>query len=365
MRMWEKGISAYVGMGHSLETIHRYLELAKTYGYTRLFTSLQIPEADAAGMVNDFRKFAAQAVELGYSITADISPQACAMLGNNLSDFSALKKLGLAAIRLDDGFSPEQIAALSVASGLDIEINASTITPITLQQICTAKADVSRIRACHNYYPRPETGLSFSLFSERCQLLRDYRIPVFAFIPSRSCPRGPIFAGLPTLEKHRLVSPQLAAKELLASQLVDGVLFGDPLAAEAELASVASLDLSHIELQVIVEADTSAVEREILFAAHTNRIDPGEWVIRSQEARSICRTVIPARTSRPLKIGAITIDNQDYLRYMGEMQVLRSPMPAEPRVNVAAHVIPEELFLLDYIKPGGSFRLKEFIDHEA
>jgi len=363
--MWEKGISAYVGMGTPLATIHRYLELAKTYGYTRLFTSLQIPEADAAGMVNDFRKFAAQAVELGYSITADISPRACEMLGAKLTDFSSLKKLGLSAIRLDDGFSPEQIAALSVTSGLDIEINASTITPSILQQICTAKTDVSRIRACHNYYPRPETGLSFALFAERCQLLRDYKIPVLAFIPSRSCPRGPIFAGLPTLEKHRLGSPQLAAKELLASRLVDGVLFGDPLAAEAELVAVASLDPRYIELQVIVEADTSAAEREILFALHTNRTDPGEWVIRSQEARRLCRTAIAARTSRPRKIGAITIDNQDYLRYMGEMQVVRSPMPADPRVNVAAHIIPEELFLLDYIRPGGAFRLKECIAHES
>jgi uncharacterized protein len=363
--MWEKGISAYVGMGYSLETIHSYLELAKTYGYTRLFTSLHIPEANATGMLSDFHKFVAHAVNLGYSITADISPRACAMLGAKLSDFSALKKLGLSAIRLDDGFSPEQIAVMSVTSGLDIEINASTITPITLQQIYTGKADVTRIRACHNYYPRPETGLSFSLFAERCQLLRDYKIPVLAFIPSRSCPRGPIFAGLPTLEKHRLVCSQLAVKELLASQLVDGVLFGDPLVSEAELASVASLDPSYIELQVIVEADASAAEREILFAVHTNRTDPGEWVIRSQEARSMCQTVIPARTSMPRKPGAITIDNKDYLRYMGEMQVVRSPLPADPRVNLVAHIIPEELFLLDYIRPGGSFRLKEFIAHES
>ena len=364
--MWEKGISVYVGMGYSLYAIQNYLELAKEYGYTRLFTSLHIPEANAAEMLSDFHKFVAYAVKLGYSITADISPQASKMLGANLTDFSALKKLGLSAIRLDDGFSPEQIAAMSVTSGLDIEINASTMTLTTLQNIYAAKADVTRIRACHNYYPRPETGLSFSLFAERCQMLRDYKIPVFAFIPSQSCPRGPIFAGLPTLEKHRLVSPQLAAKELLASQLVDGVIFGDPLVSVEELATVASLDPGYIELQVIVGKGTSAAEREILFGSHTNRRDPGEWVIRSQEARSLCQAIIPVRTSMlPRKIGAVTIDNQDYLRYMGEMQIVRSPMPTDSRVNVAAHVIPEELFLLDYIGPGRNFRLKEFIAHES
>jgi len=361
--MWEKGIAAYVGLGHSLETIHNYLQLAHNYGYIRLFTSLHIPEADAKLVLADFHEFVADAVNLGYSITADISPQASTMLGASLSDLSSLKKLGLSAIRLDDGFSPEQIAAITVTSGLDVEINASTMTPATMHQIYTAKADLTRIRACHNYYPRPETGMSFSLFAERCQLLRDYKIPVLAFIPSRSCPRGPIFAGLPTVEKHRLISSKLAAKELLASQLVDGVLFGDPLVLEDELAAVAALDPSYIELQVTVEADVTTAEREILFSPHTNRTDPGEWVIRSQEARRICQTVIPARTTMPRRAGAVTIDNQDYLRYMGEMQVVRSPLPADPRVNLVAHIIPEEIFLLDYIRPGGAFRLKQFIGY--
>jgi len=363
--MWEKGISAYIGMEDSLETIHTYLKLARRYGYTRLFTSLHIPEANTTVLVSEFRQFAAYAVNLGYSITADISPRTCELLGATLPDCSALKKLGLSAIRLDDGFSAEQIAALSVTGEIDIELNASTITPTVLQQMNAAKADVSRLRACHNYYPRPETGLSFALFAERCQLLREYKIPVVAFIPSRSCPRGPIFAGLPTLEKHRLVSPQLAAKELMASQLVDGILFGDPLAAEAELASVSGLDPNCIELQVIVEKDVSLAEREILFAVHTNRTDPGEWAVRSQEARRLCRTAIPERPGKTRNTGAVTIDNEKYLRYMGEMQVVRASLPSDPRVNLAAQVIPEELFLLDYIKPGRAFRLKEFVAHEA
>jgi len=361
--MWEKGIAAYVGLRHSLETIHNYLHLAHRYGYTRLFTSLDIPEADAKLVLADFHEFVADAVNLGYSITADISPQASTMLGINLSDFAPFKKLGLSAMRLDDGFSPAQIAAITTTSGLDIEINASTMTPAVLHQIYTAKADFTRIRACHNYYPRPETGLSLALFAERCQMLRDYKIPVLAFIPSSGCPRGPIFAGLPTLEKHRLMSPQLATKEFMASQLVDGVMFGDSLVLEDELASVAALDPSCIELQVNVAANTSTAEREILFANHTNRIDPGERVIRSQEARNICQSVIPPHTNMLRPTGAVTIDNQGYLRYMGEMQVVLSPLLPDPRVNVVAHIIPEEIFLLNYIRPGVRFRLKEHIEH--
>lgn len=363
--MWEKGISAYIGLNQSLDTVCNYLKLARHYGYTRLFTSLHIPEADPKLLLRDFKSFITYAKSLEYEITADISPQAFTLLGASMSDLSPLKELGLSTLRLDYGFSSEQIAAITHTSGLFIELNASTITPTILQEIYAANPDLSKIRACHNYYPRPETGLSFPLFAERSKLFRHYKIPVFAFIPSQNCPRGPIFAGLPTLEKHRCLSSMLAAKELLACQLVDGILFGDPLVTEDELSSVAALSSDCMELQVVTQPDLSTTEKEILFATHTNRRDPGECVIRSQEARGLCTSAIPVRSALPRNTGAVTIDNQDYLRYMGEMQIMTSPLLADSRTNVVAHIIPEEIFLLSYIEPGGSFRLKEYLEHES
>lgn len=357
--MWEKGISAYMGLNQSLSAVCNYLKLARHYGYTRLFTSLHIPEADPKLLLRDFHTFMAVAVELGYAITADISPAAFTLLGASMSDLSPLKRLGISTLRLDYGFSPEQIALITHTSELVVELNASTVTPAILQAIHAANADLTKIRGCHNYYPRPETGLSFPLFAERSKLFRQYNIPVLAFIPSQTCPRGPIFAGLPTLEKHRTMSPRLAAKELLACQLVDGLLFGDPLVTEEELASVAALTADCMELEVKVQPDVSTEERDILFSKHTNRHDPGEGVIRSQEARTLCKEIIAPRPSLPRQVGAITIDNQDYLRYMGELQLITSPLPADQRVNIVAHVIPEEIFLLPYLTPGGSFRLKE------
>lgn len=358
--MWEKGISAYIGLDQSLETVCNYLKLARQYGYTRLFTSLHIPEADPELLLRDFKTFIAYAKSLDYEITADISPQAFTLLEASISDLSPLKNLGLSTLRLDYGFSPEEIATITHTSGLHVELNASTVTPTILHEIYAANADLNKIRACHNYYPRPETGLSFSLFAERCRLFRHYNIPVLAFIPSQNSPRGPIFAGLPTLEKHRSFSSMLAAKELLACQLVDGILFGDPLVTEQELATVAALHSDCIELHVSLEPQLSDTETAILFASHTNRRDPGECVIRSQEARTLCKDIISVRPALVRNLGAITIDNQDYLRYMGEMQLITSPLPADSRTNVVAHIIPEELFLLPYIEPGRSFRLKEY-----
>lgn len=363
--MWEKGISAFIGLNHSLETVCNYLKTAHHYGYTRLFTSLHIPEADPQLLLRDFNSFVSYAKSLDYEITADISPQAFKLLGASMSDLSPLKKLGLSTLRLDYGFSPDEIAAVTHTSGLFVELNASTVTPAILQDIAAANADLSKIRACHNYYPRPETGLSFSLFTQRSKLFRHYNIPVLAFIPSQHCPRGPIFAGLPTLEKHRSLSSMLAAKELLASQLVDGIIFGDPFVTEEELAAVAALPLNCIELHVVLEANLSLMEKEILFTLHTNRQDPGECVVRSQEARALCTSNITPRSALPRRFGAVTIDNQDYLRYMGELQIIKSSLAADNRTNVVAHIVPEELFLLSYLEPGGSFRLKEYQTYES
>ena len=358
--MWEKGISVYIGLQHSLDTNISYLKLAHHYGYRRLFTSLHIPEADSRALVSDFRTLMAEAASLGFAITADISPRTFSLLGASNDDLSLFMEWGLNALRLDYGFSPTYMGTITAKSRLNIEINASTVTAALLEDMATANVDFSRIQACHNYYPRPETGLSWASFAQRSALLHSHGIPVFAFIPSLSSPRAPLFSGLPTVEKHRLVPPVVAAKEFLACQLLSGILFGDPLASEEDLASVAALDPSCLELSVVVEKDLSPTERTILFAPfHTCRIDSGEYAIRSQEARSLCKTAIPIRSAMPRPVGALTIDNEAYGRYMGEMQLITDSLPADPRVNVAAHVIPEERCLLSYIRPGSIFRLKE------
>jgi hypothetical protein len=321
--MWEYGISAYVGLGHSLSDSLNYIKTAHNYGYTRLFTSLHIPEANEEELLTDIKKFIMSAAALGFSITADISPRTLSLLGASLTDLTPLTALGLSALRIDYGFSPEQIARLSRLTNIEIELNASTIAPDILKNIIDAGTDVNKLRACHNYYPRPDTGLSLNLFAERCRLFRAKGIPVLAFIPSKTQPRAPIFAGLPTLEKHRSCSSVTAAKELIASRLLDGILFGDPLAAPKELAKVAALDPNIIELNVIPQPDISAAERHILFdTIHTNRLDPGEHILRSQESRTLAKQDINPRAVSPRVLGTVTIDNQSYLRYMGEMQIM-------------------------------------------
>ena len=362
--MWLTGIAAYPGLGDSDEMVNRYLRTARSLGYTRLFTSLHIPEAKAAAA--DYLAFISGAAELGYAVTADISPRTFDILGGNGSAAAlhTLQDAGLSALRVDYGFSASEVARITITGGLTIELNASTVTPEWLDRLRQAGADFSCLQACHNYYPRPETGLSYTVFAERSQLLRRSGIPVFAFIPSLNNPRGPIHAGLPTLERHRALDPVQAAKEFIAGRLIDGILFGDPLADEKELADVADLDPHCLELRVQPVKELTPAEQSLLFAIHTNRLDAAEKVVRSEKARSLCSApILPGGTGdRPA--GAVTIDNQLYGRYMGELQIVCQPLPPDNRVNVAAHILPSDMFLLEHIGPGTVFRLKEAV-HES
>jgi hypothetical protein len=355
----EKGISIYVGLGYTEEAIQEYLLCARQYGYSRIFTSLHIPEADRQKVLQEFILMTQHARQLGFSITADISPASYEALGIAPGNTDALVGLGIDTLRLDFGFNLEETIQFMKKNNLAIELNASIVDEATLYTILDAGIDPARLRACHNFYPRPETGLSYRLFAEKSRIFQRYGITVAAFLASQHNPRGPIHLGVPTLEQHRYMNPVTAAKHFLASQLVDAVLFGDPFASPEELSGVASLDEGYIELTVEIKPDISSLERDILFARHTNRNDPGEHVIRSQEARGLCRGSVIKRLPLPRPCGAVTIDNEDYLRYMGELQVVCHELPLDVRTNVVAQVVQEELFLLDYIHPGVSFCFKE------
>jgi len=357
----ERGISVYVGMGYKEDAIREYLFTAHQYGYSRIFTSLHIPEADSQKILNEFTNMVKYAKQLGFSITADISPASFELLGIKRENIDDLCKLGIDTLRLDFGFNLHETAQLVKESEFDIELNASTIDEKILNTILGEGIDTARLRACHNYYPRPETGLSYHLFVERSQLFRSYGIPVAAFIASHNNPRGPIYEGVPSLEKHRHMNPVTAAKHFFASKLVDAIIFGDPFASLEELSGVAALEESCIELAVETKPSISSMERAILLGRHTNRNDPGEHVIRSQEARSLCHETIMKQSPLPRPCGAVTIDNVEYLRYMGELQVVCHELPIDARTNVVAQVIKEELFLLEYIQPGCSFCFKDIL----
>lgn len=359
--MGQWGISVYVGLGQTEVQNRRYLRSAWEKGYTQLFTSLHVPETDRQVFRREMPKLLAFARELGYRITADVSPATGTVFGLKLE---TLGDLGITAIRFDWGYDVKPMIAFLQESALDVELNASTAGVEMLDELLTAGIDPGRLRGGHNFYPRPETGLSEQFLVQRSQPFLQRGIPVSAFIPGWACRRGPLGEGLPTLEEHRAWKARDAAKHLRALGVVANIFFGDPLASEMELADVAALPVDAVLLDVVFSCEMTDQEKSVFVSqTHANRLDAAALCIRSTAGRSPGNEKWPGQVA-PRPRGTLTVDNDRYGRYAGEIQITLCDLPADERVHVVGRVIEADLRHLESIGPGRAFRMRE-AQHES
>ena len=348
------GISIYPGMDNTLEENLGLIERAASHGINRLFTSLHIPETDRDALKKDIGLLLKTAQKHQMEIISDISPRTLDILGMKEFNLSSFRMLGITTLRLDYGYTPKEIARLSHNKlGMKIQLNASTMTGKILTALMEEKANLQNIDSLHNFYPRPGTGLGEETLVRKTIMLHKAGIRVGAFIPCRKKKRGPLYDGLPTLEDHREISPLLSARHLVALG-IDSVFLGDSLPEEKELEALAGLRADQIHVRAVM-LTRDPVQQELLKHAFTSRIDEARDAIRAQESRGLVSGPIFPENTVERRPGDITIDNENYLRYMGELEIIKTPQPADPRINVVARVSKDETFLLDYITPGRKF----------
>ncbi|WP_175987823.1 DUF871 domain-containing protein [Bacillus sp. Marseille-Q1617] len=348
------GISIYL-KEENREKNAEWIRRTSAYGFRSIFTSLHIPEDNPDTYKDLLQELGSLARTYNMELLADVSPASLGHLGLDWDTLPRLLDWGLAGIRVDYGFSPDEIVSLS--NLMKTGINASTVSESELDSLIEKGLNVENVEAWHNFYPRPETGLDIGFLIERNVMLKSKGITTMAFVPGDDTLRGPIFAGLPTLEQHRYVSPSLAAAQLKFSGYTDKLLIGDPSATDETLKELSSIDKGILPLTIdlLDGADHSA----LLNGIHTNRMDPARDVIRSVESRSYARigkTIAPSNQVRR-SIGMVTVDNELYGRYSGEMQIVKRELPNDDKVNVIAKVINEDLPLIQEIKAGGKFQL--------
>lgn len=353
------GISLYPGLDGTAAEHLSLLKQASALGIRRLFMSLHIPEANKSELRQELHQLLAAARSHDMDVIADISPQTTALLGIDTLQPQVLLDLGITTARLDYGFSAEKTALFSRI--MPIQLNASTLQPSYIQALQHAGANFSHIDCLHNFYPRPHTGLSPAYAAQQTHWLQEKGLSVGAFIASQTGRRGPLYEGLPTLEMHRRMDVSLASRHLAAMGM-QSVFIGDSHPSAAELESLARTGREE-KYVVVLKARLLSQDpfiRDLLSYTFTARLDAAQDVIRAQESRShVGSHIITADgPQRPLQYGDITIDNHGFQRYMGEIQIIQKPLPAEPRTNIAARILPEEQFLLPYITPGRKFRLE-------
>ena len=353
-----KGISVFLGMDISLEDNLKLVDLASKHNYDRLFTSLHIPEADYTTIIKEFKSLVKFAKERGFIVIADISPIGFEFLNNKERDLKKLKESGVDVLRLDFGFSLEEISKMTHnKDGIRIELNASTFTEKILDEFDKCNPNYSNITACHNYYPRKNTGISIEKFIDKNKMLKERGIEISAFIPSLKGRRGPIYEGLPTIEKHRDINPYISARELFLLGS-DNVFFGDSMPSQDEIISVGSIDDKIVELRV-EKFYEGTIENRYFNSILTNRDDGAEDVIRAVEGRRKVNKgeIIEANNCIKRERGMVTVDNEGYKRYMGELQIIKRELEEDSRVNVIGKIVEEDMILLKYIDDSSKFRL--------
>lgn len=319
-------------------------ELSSRYSVgSFVFTSLHIEEE----MKSDHY---AQEVEVmfnslkssGYKLLVDVSLRTLKKL--SFTSFEALvHHYHIDVLRADFGFTLDDLIRISQSVSLCVNASMSEAGLQTLVE----KAKFPII-AMHNFYPRQETGLDLSQLQTKNKPFNDLNIPVLAFIPSDIMKRGPMYEGLPTCEVHRNCSSLSAVVELKQNG-VDGVVIGDGVCS-LKMAQLCNIYLKEEILSLPVQFDSKY--QHLFNQVMTIRSDSPSGLCRCLESRLFATSgseVEPSHCTKRVK-GSITIDNKKYLRYSGEIQILKQDFKADERVNVIGQVLDHSL--LNLLTPG-------------
>lgn len=315
-----------------------------------IFLSLHISEEFCETYCQQARQLCHLLAAQDFRVIADVSVKTLNQFG--CKDLTELAEdLRLWALRIDYGFSAEEIEAM--AEKMPIVLNASTTSPADARRILSRG---SKVFALHNFYPRPETGLDEDLLMETTLRLREAGLNVQAFIPGDTHLRGPVFEGLPTLEAHRHCLPSAAFVDLSLRFGVEEIFLADPGLSEKEQRRIALFCETGI---IPIPARLDEGWQHLYDKPFTCRIDSPKWLIRFQESRTYsCQgNLVQPKNCIPRNRGCITVDNANYGRYSGEIQMIRSPLTADDRVNMIGHVPENALLLMDRIERGAKFML--------
>jgi len=344
------GISIYLGT--SKEKNEMILKKAKAAQMSYVFTSLHISEEQIADYRCCVKQLLTSCQMYNLTLIADISPKTLDYL--QCQAYEDLADLGLQYLRLDDGFSNEEVMKLSQI--FHLVFNASTITDEAIKVWKNSGVDFSRFLACHNFYPKPLTGLSLKKVKAINEKLKALGFRTAAFVAGDQEYRGPIHQGLPTVEEHRSQNVFLSLLELFNEAKSDLVLIGDIDVSPATWQRIDEYNKGFITLRTTVKPDYEFLKNKV----HHDRLDSSDYVIRSQESRADLQGYHPIikEDTKARKKGAICVSNELYLRYQGEIEIARLALKADERVNVIGYVQEIDQVYLPHIKNGFGFVLK-------
>lgn len=332
------GISLY--LQNTIDKNERILKRALESNISIVFTSLNIPEENSENMYKDLEKLSKICVDNKCDLFVDVNQFTCSTMG--IKELKELKKIGITHLRLDDGFSFKDMEELS--NDFYIVLNASTIDECLLNGI--KDMDRSKFIACHNYYPKKYTGLSIKKVRSDNQLLHELGLKVISFVSCNKERRGPLYEGLPTIEEQRdkiLIESIWQTKKEVKSDII---MIGDVECSEEEL----KVMKDYSENKVVLKYTSFNADIDLESLDFHDRKDSSEFLMRFVESRELFgKLLIEPNNCIQRKVGSICISNNKYGRYKGELEILRTQLESDDRVNVIGQLDQEFIRLLQFI----------------
>lgn len=347
--MSQFGISLYLGYGY--EKNKEIVEKAHKYNAKYAFTSLHIPEESVSDYEKEVKKLLDVCKINNLNLIVDTGPRTLEKMG--FSSFKELKQTSITHLRLDYGFTYEQIIELS--KEFNIMFNASTLSEKDIKELKKLNGDFSKFSACHNFYPKPLTGLSLKKVLKINQRLKNLGITTIAFVAGNKSLRGPLYKGLPTVEEHRDGNVLFNVLQLIKDCDTDICMIGDVDITDEAWNSLKELSEGYISVHAEIDEKYSFIKGIV----QHDRPDSSDYVIRSQESREFSSQgrIFEPELLKERPKGSISIGNQDYLRYSGELEIARQDLEKEPKVNIIGKVCVDDIKYLDYITDGMGFKL--------
>lgn len=351
------GVSIYPDHSDFQEDVN-YLEKCEKLGFERIFMSMLEVSEGKEVVFKKFHRIITEAKKRHFEVILDIAPAIFDQLEISYDDLSFFHELGADGLRLDLGFDGNKEALLSYNSyGLIIELNMSNDVAY-LNNILTYEANKPFIYGCHNFYPQDGSALPLDFFNSCSNRFKKEGIRTAAFITSQSADYGPwdINDGLPTLEMHRYLPVDVQAKHLFATGLIDDVIIGNAYATEEELVALSQVNRYQVSFNIsLVDSINEVEKRNVLDNQHVRRGDITSRMIRSTEVRKKYKeTNTKHDHTQTFYRGDVVIGNELFGKYQNELQIVLEEH-ADERKNLVGKINPDELVLLDYIKPWSKF----------
>ena len=334
------------------EQVKESIELAVKYGFNEIFTTVHLPEYSLNTQLETLYIISNYAKKHNLEVTVDIGGHFIDEVLRDDQILNKFKQIKFDFVRLDYGYDINQ--AESLYNELDFKgfvINASIYNEKEIDSIVKSLKKINKdveIRACHNYYVRNESGLDSTFALKQDSYLSKYNIPIYYCVPTHSNPRGPLHEGLCTVEAHRnKLIPEILT-DLYLNYNLSAFMMADEWLSEKEYIQVQktldylTMPLKPVEkIKICFMESVTKQEREIVLKKHKFRCDSSFSYLRSQSSRQMAEFAdsIKKNITTNRKAGYITVDNELYKRYSGEMQVVLSDSIVDERVNVVARII--------------------------